>query len=152
MTYAGNKLLNANNAIGAGLVILGIVLSKTNTDSDFGFLFLVIPIAFIITTAEAFYFEITLDELIVRNYMIPFLKIRYKLDKVTKIRFRGTGNRSAASARLKVVQENKQSMRFSAASLQMNDWQEMVNEFTKEKIPVSIEAYRLKTYIGIPED
>jgi len=34
----------------------------------------------------------------------------------------------------------------------MEDWQEMVNAFTKEKIPVSIEAYRLKSYIGIPED
>lgn len=152
MIYSGNKLFNANNAIGAGLVLLGVVLSRTNGDSDSGFLYIVIPIAFIMTAAEAFYFEITLDELIVRNYMIPFLKIHYKLDKITQIRFRGVSSKSTADARLQIVQANKQSMRFSAASLRMDDWQEMVNDFSKEKIPVSIEAYRLKSYIGVPED
>ena len=88
MTYAGNKLFNVNNGIGAGMLLLGIVLSRTNADN--GFLFFVIPIAYIITAAEAFYFEIVVDELIVQNYMIPFLKIHYKLNKITKIRFRGS--------------------------------------------------------------
>jgi hypothetical protein len=55
--YAGNRIFNINNLIGAVFVLLGLVLF-IEKDAD-SFPLIIIPVAVLVTSAEAFYFEIT---------------------------------------------------------------------------------------------
>jgi uncharacterized membrane protein YkgB len=55
--YAGNRIFNINNLIGAVFVLLGLVL-LIEKDAD-SFPLIIIPVAVLVTSAEAFYFEIT---------------------------------------------------------------------------------------------
>jgi hypothetical protein len=116
------------------------------------FLLIIIPTLFFINAIEAYYFEITEDELIIKNYMLPFLKKRYKLSEITQVQFLEMNYRSPTKAQVKVIQQDKQSMRFKATSLSIPDWKLLVNDLHERKIPVKIEAYSLKETIGIPEE
>jgi hypothetical protein len=150
MTYAGNKVFNSNNLVAVTLLLIGIGFLFSKSDNNFAAF--ILPVTFLITAIEAFYFEVTVDELIIKNYMIPFLNIRYKLNEITQIQFLNPGLRSTAKARVKIIRGDKRSFDFKAASLSIKDWQLFVNELSEKKIPVYIEAYSLKETIGIPED
>jgi len=133
-----------------GMVTLFIlVIFILNSKSIF--LLIIIPTLFFINAIEAYYFEITEDELIIKNYMLPFLKKRYKLSKITQVQFLEMNYRSPTKAQVKVIQQDKQSMRFKATSLSIPDWKLLVNDLHEKKIQVVIEVYSLKETIGIPE-
>jgi len=149
MTYAGNRILNGNNS--GAIIFLTFIGLLYYSRPDNGF-FLFIPIGFFIAASEAFYFEITTDELIIKNYMIPFLNIQYKLNEITQIRFLDSGYRSTAKARIEIIRGDKQSMGYKAASLGIKDWQLFIDHLTEKKISLRIEADKLKSYIGITED
>jgi len=85
MTYAGNRIFNGNNGGAVFLLLLGVGMHYAKTGN--GFLLLMIPVALLLTITQAFYFEITVDDLIVKNYMVPFLNSHYKLNEITKIEF-----------------------------------------------------------------
>ncbi len=151
MTYAGNKVINANNIVSMVLILALIVLAIEDT-KDRPFFLIMMPVIFLITTAEAFYFEMNDGEFIVKNYLLPLVGIRYGLHEITQIQLLNTNSRSTAKARLKVIRGEKKSMGFSAACLSIKDWQSLINDLRKYKIDVSVESYSLKNYIGIPED
>ena len=152
MTYAGNRLLNTNNSSAIFFLGFGVFLFLNGSHHNTYLPYYFFAIGFFLTSAEAFYFEITPDKLIVKNYMIPFFKIGYQLNEITGVRFMGTSYRSNSKACVRIVRGDKQSFRFSAASLRINDWQLFVNELSSKKIPVNLEASTLKSKIGIPED
>ena len=150
MIYAGNRLLNANNSGGIIFVVIMVILFKGNADN--GILFIMVPAIIFFTGVAAFYFEINQDELIIKNYMIPFLNIPYRLNEITDVQFLDTGFRSTATAKVKVIRGDKRSMSYQSASLRTADWQQFVDHLTEKKIAVKIEASTLKSKIGIPED
>jgi len=149
MTYAGNRIFNGNNSGGIVITLFGVAMYYYAKTGD-TFLF-IIPVAILLTVTEAFYFEITIDDLIVKNYLIPFLNIHYRLNEITKIEFLGTNWRSSAKAGVKIIRGNKKSISFQAASLGIKDWQLFVNDLSKNNIPLEIWADSLKSTIGIPE-
>lgn len=151
MTYAGNRIFNGNNSSAIMFVLFGLFMYYYANAGDV-FLFIIIPIALLVTVAQAFYFEITVDNLMVKNYMVPFLDIHYKLNEITKIEFLGTNWRTSAKAGVKIIRGDKKSISFQAASLGINDWQLLVNDLSKNKIPLEIWSDSLKSTIGIPED
>ena len=150
MTYTGNRIFNGNNSGAVFLLLLGVGMHYAKAGD--GFLFLMIPVALLFTITQAFYFEITVDDLIVKNYMAPFLNIHYRLNEITKIEFLGTDRRSTAKASVKIIRGDKKSISFQAASLDIKDWQLFVNELSKNKIPLEIWSDKLRSTIGIPED
>ena len=152
MIYAGNRVFNANNIIATLFVIAGAVLFILKPSDNLPLFIIAVIVAIITTAGQAFYFEITTDELIIKNYMIPFLNIRYELNEITQVQFLQPNYRSTAKARVKVIRGDKQSLGVNAASLSIKDWQLFVNELSEKKIPVYIESSSLKSTIGIPED
>ena len=151
MTYAGNRVFNGNNSSGIVFVLFGVAMYYYANPGD-AFLFIVIPVAILLTVTQAFYFETTFDDLIVKNYMIPFFNIHYRLNEITKIEFLGTNWRSSTKASVKIIREDKKSISFQAASLGIPDWQLFVNDLSKNKIPLEIWADKLRGTIGIPEE
>jgi hypothetical protein len=149
MTYAGNRVFNGNNSGAIVFLIFGAMLYYSKPDDVYLFM---IPVALLFTVTQAFYFEITVDDLIVKNYVVPFLNIHYKLNEITKIEFLGTYRRSSAKASVKIIRGDKSSASFQSASLSIKDWQLFVNDLSKNKIPLEIWAERLRSTIGIPED
>lgn len=150
MTYAGNRLINANNITPIIFVLIVVFLNHSKPDNLLPYFVVLVGIFF--TAAEAFYFEITTNELIVKNYIIPFLNIRYELNEITLVQFLETNRRSTSKARVKIIRGDKRSLPISAASLRIKDWQLFINELSAKKIQVDIQAISLKSAIGIPED
>jgi len=148
MTYVGNRIFNFNNL----LVVFSILLFVAFFifDPNYGYL-LIIVFAFFITSAMAFFFELTEDELIVKNYIIPFLNIRYKLNEITQIQFLNA--KAPAKAKVKIIQEYKQTLGigYSAASLSVKDWKLFINDLIARKISVKVEPVRLQKAVGIVE-
>jgi hypothetical protein len=148
MVYSGKRLFNANN--GAFLfMILFCLLIIANNEVYIGIAFFFLCLLF--TANEAFYFEITEYELGVKNYMLPFINIRYQLNEITCVELNGTRRRSTADAALKVIRDDKSSMGFKSASLNLKDWQALVNDLGGRKIAVTVSASRLIDKIGLPE-
>ncbi|TSJ40253.1 hypothetical protein FO440_10845 [Mucilaginibacter corticis] len=106
---------------------------------------------FIFTANEAFYFELTTDKLIVKNYLLPFVNIKYNISEITGIELAGTNYRATADAALKIYHDDKNSMGFRAASLDLKTWQAFVNNLNERKIPVTVSASRLIDKIGTEE-
>ena len=150
MTYAGNRVLNANNSVAIVLVIIGTVLYFEQAEDNF--LFFIIPVALLITGMEAFYFELTENELIIKNYLMPFVNIHYTLSEVTQIQFLNSGPKSTADARVKIIRGDKRSIPYPGASLKTKDWEEFVDELCRKGVAVEIQAIILKSKIGILED
>jgi len=121
------------------------------SNPSYDYLFLVLPFAIFMTALGAFYFKITVDELIIKNYMMPFFNIRYKLNEITQIQFLDA--KATAKARVEIIRGNRQPLGigFTAASLGIKDWQLFINELIAKKIPIKIEANSLKNITGIPE-
>jgi len=155
MTYSGNKIVNANNIISVVLIFIFSVVATINANSQNGdwYLYLIIIFfVFIITSGSAFYFEIIDNELIIKNYLLPFINIEYQLSEITQIQLLETNSKSTAKARLKVIRGDQCSISFNAASLGIKEWQLLVNDLSYKKIPIMIEAISLKDEIGIPEE
>jgi len=149
MIYSGNKLFNVNN--GAFIFMLAFdVLIFVARGVYWGAPFFVL--FFIFTANEAFYFEITGEELIIKNYILPFINKAYKIIDITNIEIASTNYKATADAALKITRGDKTSMGFRSASLNLSDWQNLVNELYKLKIPTVVSASRLINEIGIPED
>jgi len=147
MTYSGNKLFNSNNLFAIIILLAGGALSFYKPD-NFPF-FIPLVVAFVSTACQAFYFEITMDKLIVKNYIIPLLNIRYNLNEITQIQLLRPGGRSAAQARLKIIHGGKSSFGFPAASLKINDWKLCVDDLCEKKISVEVEPLILQKALGI---
>jgi hypothetical protein len=150
MIYAGNRVLNFNNLVLVVFISVGAGFFIADPNNNISII--IIPVAFVVTAAEAFYFEITMDELITKNYLIPFLNFRYALNEITLVQLMEPGMRSTADAAVKIIRGDKRSIGVKAASLRIKDWQLFVNELSERKIPVQIDASRLQETIGIPED
>lgn len=151
MTYSGNKLLNTNNAV---LLILLLIFgygafTTTNTTDKYGFFAIVVTISLLITAIEAFYFEITSDQLIVKNYILFFLNVRYNLKEITSVEILSTNGRSTALARVKIVRGEKHSMGFKSASLAKEDWQAFKNGLKETHVICVMTASRLIDYVDV---
>nr|NYE66677.1 hypothetical protein [Mucilaginibacter sp. E4BP6] len=85
MTYSGDKLFNSNNLFAVIILLLGGVLSFYKSE-NFPF-FIPLLMAIFITSGQAFYFELTENELIIKNYIIPFLNFRYQQSEITQVQF-----------------------------------------------------------------
>ncbi|MBC7400710.1 MAG: hypothetical protein H7289_12275 [Mucilaginibacter sp.] len=152
MTYSGNKLFNPNNIVLAVLILLyGAGFFSTHGSDIKFFCFVIIPLFFLITTSEAFYFETTPDELIIKNYLIPFLNITYNLSEISEVKLLNTGYRSTSKARLKVIRGNKGSIGFRGASLGIQDWQDLVTDLSIKKVVVTLSDSGPVAEIGLPE-
>ena len=132
------------------IVLAGIAIGIHR--SDLSIIFITVAVGFLVTAGEGFYFELTDDGLITRNYMIPFLAFHYKLSKITEVQFLETSSKSIAKARVKIIHGDKRSFPVSASSLSINDWQSFIDDLTAKKIQVDIQAISLKSAIGISED
>jgi len=152
MIYAGNRVFNANNIIATLFVIAGAVLFILKPSDNLPLFIIAVIVAIITTAGQAFYFEITTNELIIKNYLIPFFNFKYKLNEITEVQLLNTNSKSTSKARLKVIRGDKRSLGVNAASLSIKDWQLLVNDLSNKKIPVEIESQGLKETIGIPED
>lgn len=152
MTYSGNKLYNTNNIVLAILILLfgAGVVGTHGSDIKF-FCFVIIPFLFLINTSETFYFETTPDELIIKNYLIPFLNITYNLSEISEVKLLNTGYRSTSKARLKVIRGNKRSIGFRGASLGIQDWQELVTDLSIKKVVITLSDSGPVAEIGLPE-
>ncbi|MDB5003740.1 MAG: hypothetical protein JWQ34_1965 [Mucilaginibacter sp.] len=152
MTYSGNRLFNINNAIPAGFLLLFGIIGKVTLHNiiDSGY-WIIIIVSFFIAVIDSFYFEITEDDFIVKNYLLPFMKIRYPLNEITEIQLLNSSYRSTAKASLKVIRDDKISFGFKGASLGVQDWQNMVNDLRTKKIKVVVQSIALIDKIGIPE-
>jgi len=157
MTYAGNRIINANNIISVVLILIFSVVvivspepEVTSELKNWYVYLIIILFVFTISSSSAFYFEITGDELIINNYLLPFVNIEYKLSEITKIQI-DTSSKSLAKARIKVIRGDQIAIGFNAASLRIQDWQLFVSDLSSKKITVVIESYSLKGKIGIPE-
>jgi hypothetical protein len=154
MTYSGNKLFNLNNIILVLLVLfVGFIAINSHPLKTRHFnlvLFFFVYLANAIT--QAFYFEITQDELIVKNYILPILSTAYNLSDITEIKILSTTFRSIARARLKIIRHDKVSFGFKGASLRLKDWQGIVNDLGDRKINVTISDSYFLDKIEIPEN
>jgi len=150
MTYAGNRVLNLNNLILAIFISVGVGFFVAEPNNNFSII--IIPVAFLLSVSEAFYFEITMDELITRNYLIPFLNFRYTLHEITLVRLMEPGYRSIADAAVKIIRGDKKSIGVKAASLRIKDWEQLINDLSERQILVQIESYSLVKKINIPEE
>jgi hypothetical protein len=139
MTYSGNKLYNSSNiALLIAIVIFGTFAINEPQLKNRYFYLIMVAFAFLNSILDAYYFEITQDELIVKNYMIPFLNIGYNLSEITDVKLLNTGYRSTTKARVKVIRGDKRSIGFNSSSLKLVDWQEIVNDLIAKKITVTI--------------
>ncbi len=152
MTYSGNKIFNSNNLVPLIIILIfgGIAIASDNIDGINGY-WIFIVIGYLITVKDAFYFEIADNEFIVKNYLLPFMKIHYNLSEITEIQLLSATYRSTADAQLKVIRGEQRSFGFHGASLGIKDWQEMVNDLCSKKIMVVVTANGLEDKIGIPE-
>jgi len=150
MTYAGNKVLNINNLILAIFISVGVGFFVAEPNNNFSII--IIPVAFLLSVSEAFYFEITMNEFIIKNYLIPFLNFRYALNEITLVRLMEPGSRSIAYAAVKIIRGDKKSIGVKAASLRIRDWQQLINNLSERQILVQIESYYLIKKIDIPEE
>lgn len=150
MTYAGNRVLNLNNLILVIFISVGIGFFVAEPGNNFSLI--IIPVAFLVTVAEAFYFEITADEFITKNYLIPFLNFRYQLNEITLVRLINAGPRSTASAAVKIIRGDKRSIGVKAASLRIKDWQLLVDDLCKKGIQVQIESNILLQKMDLPDE
>jgi len=148
MVYSGNKLLNANN--GAFLFMIAFFTLVAINNPYLGVPFLLL--CFLFTVNEAFYFELNRDEFIVKNYLLPFIRICYNLNEITFIEIQSTNYIATADGAVKITRDDKNSMPFRAASLGLKDWQALVDDLTDIKIAISVSASRLVDEIGIRED
>ena len=149
MTYSGRKLFNGNNAVFVFMLAFDALIFMAR-GVYWGTPFLVL--FFIFTANEAFYFELNTDELIVKNYLLPFINIRYQLSEITSVELNGTNLKSAADAALKVIRDDKSSMGFKGGALNLSDWQGIVDDLSERKIPVAVNSRRLEDRIGIPKN
>jgi len=108
--------------------------------------------AIFITSGQAFYFELTENELIIKNYIIPFLNFRYQQSEITQVQFLNTSGKSSSKARVKIISGDKRSIPVSAASLDTKDWQLFIDDLNARKIPIDIQSESLRNTIGVPED
>ena len=151
MTYCGNRLLNASNIFGVVLLLIfewPFFPFKEFTDWTYGGLF--VFLVWILTISDTYYFEITESELIVRNYLLPFIEIGYDLNEITEIQLK-SGFHSNAKAFVRIIRGDEESTGFASASLAIKDWQNMVNDIRNRKIPVTISASQLEGKIDIPK-
>jgi hypothetical protein len=149
MVYSGNKLLNINNdAFLIMLLFCGLIFA--NNQPYIGAVILLLSLLF--TVNEAFYFELTTDEFIVKNYLLPFLNIRYNLNDITGIELASTNYKATADAAVQITRDDKTLMSFRSTCLGLKDWQALVNDLSDRKIPVIVSASRLVNKIGIPEN
>jgi len=151
MVYSGKKLFNGNNAVGVFLALLfGYITFIEPKTSHIGWLMLFITL--LITANEAFYFEMTANEFIVKNYILPFVALRYDISTITSIELNSTNYKSTADAAVKIIRDKRRSMNFRASSLGLNEWQNLVNDLASRKITLYVTASRLVDKIGIPEN
>lgn len=153
MTYSGNKLVNANNIvlIVTTLFFGAIAFNEPHLKDKYFNVILIVSL-FLNTTLGAFYFEITFDKLIVKNYMLPFLNIAYKFSDITEVKLLPVRSyRSMAQVKLKIVRDSKWSMGFRAASLKLKDWQGIVDDLGARRINVTVGESMLLDKIGIPQ-
>lgn len=149
MIYSGNKLFNYNNAFLLIMTPFCVLIGASNS-IYVGIAFFFLCVLF--TTNEAFYFELTEDKFIVKNYILPFVNIRYNLSDITTIDLEGTNRRAIADAAVKIYRDDKSSWPFRAGSLGTKDWQNLVTDLHKQKVNVTVSAYRLMDKIGVPEN
>lgn len=147
MIYSGNKLFNTHN--GVSLILLFFLSVLISGGAIITVAFILVWIYFL--ASGSYYFELKDDQLIVRNYIIPFIKTRYNLADIIKIELTGTSNRDTSMATVKIY-DNKGSAGFAAASLKLSDWQNLVTDLTHKKIAVTVTAIKLVNKIGMPEN
>jgi|GEM_PF-3007719 hypothetical protein len=152
MTYSGNKLYNSNNIVLLiAIVIFGaFAINEPQLKNRYIYLIMV-AFTFLNTILNAYYFEITQDELIVKNYMIPFLTISYSLSEITEVKLLNNAYKATTKSRLKIIRGDKRSIGFNGSSLKLIDWQEMVNDLSAKKITGTISKSVVLDKIGIPE-
>ncbi len=75
----------------------------------------------------------------------------YNLSEVTCIELLTTNYKATADAALQVTRDEKTSMPFRSASLDLKDWQDLVNDLNERKIPLVVSASRLVDKIGLEE-
>jgi hypothetical protein len=149
MIYAGNRVVNLNNLILAIFVSVAIGFFIKEPDNNFSII--IIPVVLLVTASDAFYFEITTDEFITKNYMVPFLNFRYPLNEITLVRLVDAGSRTTADAAVKIIRGNKKSIGVKAAALRIKDWQLLVNDLCNNGIQVQIESNILLQKMDLPD-
>jgi hypothetical protein len=150
LIYSGNRVLNFNNLVFVIFIAAGVGFFMAEPNNNFSII--IIPVAFLLSVSEAFYFEITTDELITRNYLIPFLKFKYALNEITLVRLIDAGSRSTADAAVKITRGDKSSIGVKAASLKIKDWQLLVDDLCNKGIQVQIESNILLQKMDLPEE
>jgi len=146
MIHRGDRVFNLNNFI--AIIYLVIAIGFYLIDPDYLFFLILIPFGFFVISLSAFYFEITINELIVKNYMIPFLKIHYKLTEIKQIKILRKG-KGPAKARVKIIMEDISSLPIPVSSLGKKDWQHFVNDLSELNIPVLFDPEDLRKRLGI---
>ena len=151
MTYSGNKFYNANSiAFAISILLFGVGVVSTHGSGIKFFCFVIIPLLLLVNTSETFYFETTPNELIIKNYLIPFFNIAYNLSDISEVKLLNT-YRSTSKARLKVIRGNKRSIGFRGASLGIQDWQRLVTDLSMKKVVVILSDSGPVAEIGLPE-
>ncbi len=153
MTYSGNKIFNTNNLVLVALALFwGIIIIKAPHLKAVLISFLSLSPILLNALFDSFYFEITQDELIARNYLLPFIKEAYSLNEITEIRISSTRPYGLIGReRLRVVRGRYLSPGYKSASLRLKDWQGIVNNLADKRINVVIGESYLLDQIEIPQ-
>jgi hypothetical protein len=137
MIYSGRKILNYNTIITLFYFLpMAIIVSLSKNMGNS--LFVLIPLICFLFIQEAFYFEISDEFLIVRNIGLPFLKVRYELDRIDSIKISNSGFQTFSLAQLKVNIENKRTIGFRSASLKKKDWQLLIQDLKNRQIKINL--------------
>ena len=147
MVYSGNKLINFNNITGIVLFALVVLFMAKDNEPLNETIWVGIPVllfVLLLFILNAFYFEVTDEEVIIFNYVLPFIRIKYKLNEITEIRAQDSNNRgTTAMAFLRILRGNKKSMVFKAGSIGKNDWKDMINDLCSKQMNVVVSATAL---------
>ncbi len=144
MIYSGNKLLNWNSIFMLVIVPIIFFVSPAPKNREVLFYGIMIPLMYLLFVSQAFYFILTQDTLIIKNYGFPFLKIQYLIADIQKI---GVYNsrRSFSKAILQIKTNKSKSFGYQGASLKIKDWQSLIKDFEQKNIEVTVDVYYLKS-------
>lgn len=143
MMYSGRRFLNFNTIITL-FFFLPMVIYVSSEQNLAGSLFFLIPLICLLYIQEAFYFEINEKILIIRNIALPFLKIKYDINKIESVRISNSGFKTFSIAQLQIVSGNKKSLGFRSASLKKKDWQSLIQDLKDRQIKIDLKCNNLK--------
>jgi hypothetical protein len=130
MTYSGNRVLNANN-LALVLFLVGAVTIVCTIDMDTKsviLLLLFVLLIFWVISREAFYFELIDNELIIKNYLLPFSDTCYQLSNLKEIGIIELADKKIWNAALRITDLNDEVKCFTCSCLTKNIWKMFIKD------------------------